>query len=305
MSSEIDELKEAIKDSNQAQKRRHTESVHIIFASAVVGSFFTQPFQSFIANQNLEHITNIFVSLSIVYVILKLSEITLRDTFQPFGTTIVFGFLSPILYVVSVFGYLLVVFSEVVGFSRELTPNTIILFITLLFVISLPYAVIEFKKHVDVWNYSIKYSNKPGLRFEQLLEKTPSIIEDGLSMSIEQPRIRYDNSQIRLDYIGEDSEGNTVLIEAKLGEISANRAQYTAELIDTALSKGEFKIDRAIVAYAGNVSKEAEEIFESKGIELVEVDPYSAYGVFGRLFKIVDKLQGNALQLDSYNNTVK
>jgi hypothetical protein len=296
ISPELEELKEAIEDSNSAQRRRHTENIHIIFASAVVGSFFTQPFQDFISSQGLEYITDIFVSLSVVYIILKLSEITLRDSFQPYGSSVVFGLLSPIIYIVAVFGYLLVVFPEITGVSKYLTPSTAVLITVVLIVISIPSALNEFKKYIDIWRYSIDNSNDSGERFEKLLNKVPSLIEDGLTITIEQPTIRTDDAQLRLDYIGEDAEGNTVLIEAKTGDIFVDRAQYTINLLNNAKKSGRFNIDRVIIAYPGSIPDESRNIFDKEEIELVQVDPYSAYGIFGYLFKMIDSYQGNKLQ---------
>lgn len=60
MSPELEELKKAIEDSNSAQRRHHTENIHIIFTSVVVGSFFTKPFQEFISSQGLEYISSVF-----------------------------------------------------------------------------------------------------------------------------------------------------------------------------------------------------------------------------------------------------
>lgn len=293
---EVEKLKEAIEASNRAQRRRHTENIHMIFASVVVGSFFTQPFQEFITTQGLIYSTNIFVSLSVIYIIVKLSEITLRESFHSYILSIIFGFLSPLIYVVAVFGYLIVVFSEIIGFSGYITIEATRSIIVMLFVISVPYALFEFKKHIDTWKYSIENSNNAGERFEKLLKKVPSIIESGLTLNIEQPMVRTGDARLSLDYIGEDAEGNTVLIEAKTGDISAERAQYTVKLVNEARKAKNSETDRVIIVHTGKVQKESKSMFDEEGIELQKVNPYSAYGILGNLFKFIDGLQGNKMQ---------
>lgn len=38
-----------------------------------------------------------------IYIILRLSEVTIRDSFQPHGSSVVFGFLSPVIYIIPLY----------------------------------------------------------------------------------------------------------------------------------------------------------------------------------------------------------
>lgn len=291
LTSEVESLKETIEDSNRDQRRRHTESIHIIFATAVIGSYFTGQFQKFITTQNITFITNIFASLSVVYVILKLGEITLRDSFQPYGSSFIFGFLSPLIYIVAVFGYLLVVVSEMMGLSKFISLELGKTIAIGLVFISIPYALFEFKRYMEIRKYSINKEGSTGEKFEKLIARFPTIVEKGLTVSMEQPTIQSADANIRLDYIGEDNEGNTVLIEAKTGDMSVERAKYTIELINNARNSGSFDIDRSIVAHTEEIYGEPKDLFERENIELIKVDPYSAYGIFSSLFRFLDKIK--------------
>ncbi|MCD2204513.1 hypothetical protein [Halobacterium sp. KA-6] len=127
-------LLDALKISD-VEERRHVERIHILVTTAIIASYFTPVARELVKTENIGEYTEGLVILSIVYLALRLIDITIpiQQLDQRLATGL--RILSPILFLVAVLLYLLLAFITVAGITIS-TPVAAMLAIMIIGIIS-------------------------------------------------------------------------------------------------------------------------------------------------------------------------
>lgn len=270
-----------LQKTRQARKRQHLENIQLSIAVLIIGSYFTNVGQELTSVSSAGGITTIFVGVSAIYIISKTVELTLGQ-FRGHGIITAARASTYTIYTISATGY--AVFLGLAIFNFELSDLATYVTTLLIVILSVALGIRFYIKNVVPLLELIPRNNQKqmsphiGVLLEELTIEYPKTIEKGMEV-LEKHTLK---QGVEIDAMMLDSNNNTVAVEIKY---------RTKELIPSDIQKFEEKVDadRFVVA----INKQAEiydqESFDQRGLEIITVDPYAAFGVLSSLVKFLDQ----------------
>ena len=84
------------------RERRHVERIHILITTAIIASYFTPTAQDLISSEGISQYTDLLVSISVLYLSIRLIDTTvpIRDLHSVLDW--LFGFIAPLGFLMSV-----------------------------------------------------------------------------------------------------------------------------------------------------------------------------------------------------------
>jgi hypothetical protein len=233
------------------RERRHVESIHILITTAIIASYFTPTAQTLISSKGISRYTDALVGISVLYLSLRLVDITvpIRDlhTFLDW----LFGFIAPLGFLTSVLGYLTVVFLTIYEIpATEALLSSVSLSIAIVSVLLSIYQIQYKKSRGTKSSTSLR---ETAIEFEDYIYENPELIEEGLTW-----HERDSIGAIRTDFTGTDQQGNTVYGEAKIGSIDRTRISQTILHIIDNIDSG-----RLLIITNSNPRSSAEDAIQS------------------------------------------
>lgn len=260
-------LLDALKISD-VEERRHVERIHILVTTAIIASYFTPVARELVKTENIGEYTEGLVILSIVYLALRLIDITIpiQQLDQRLATGL--RILSPILFLVAVLLYLLLAFITVAGITIS-TPVAAMLAIMLIGIISA--MAFESYRNGPVLGQSVYRSTTSdsgvgrlisGVLLGEYVADHPEEIEEGLQWDQLEERVP---GGVTADLKGTDKHGTTVYGEVKHGTVTQQHVGSLLEIFD-GIS------ERKLLITNGNVLSKAEETLTEADIEIKQID---------------------------------
>jgi len=232
--SDIYEIIDEVQVSN-SEERRHVERIHVLITTAIIASYFTPIAQSLILTQGIGDYTRYLVVVSVVYLAIRLVDITVpvRELHQILDVS--FGVLAPLGFLVSVIGYLVVAFISILEVPITRQESFVLAVCVLLLSVCL--AILQWQQGTkeEAVENQVKSAISKGIEFEEYILNHPEKIEKGLKWEEEQVNFQPNR---RVDFVGSDADGKRVYAEAKLGRLSTARLKESTNLLQSSGNSG-------------------------------------------------------------------
>lgn len=253
---------------SDAEQQRHIESIHIAVTTLIIASFFTPAVQDSINQLGVESHTNVLFVVSVVYLAIRLVDVTIPIRRMSGYADTLFTFIAPLLFVAILITYLTYIAIAVLNVQISTNKATIIAGIGLL--ISIILSTLNYKSGggEPIESNSYHSTVNKAMDFQQLVFDHPEIIESGLKWVRQESMI----GRIAVDLIGEDSDGEVVYGELKFGDLDRRRSEYVVSQYESLIGRESADDGRFLLITNGKVSESAKRILEDYDIEIVNID---------------------------------
>lgn len=249
---------------SDAEERRHIERIHILLTTAIIASYFTPIAQRMVSIRNIGGYTDSLVVISMIYLSLRLIDITIPLRKLHNKLDLIFGFIAPLGFLLSILGYLGVAFVTAVGIRISSNQAALVAISIVLVSVGLSSIRIRYDSSDPSEKKEFGSIIERIAEFENYVYENPNQVESGLTWdSIEMSPHR---ANTRTDLIGTDSNDKKIYGELKLGDINASRARNVIDFVDNLGDDG-----RVLLITNGKVTTTAEELLASKSIEVKEI----------------------------------
>jgi hypothetical protein len=250
------------------EERRHVERIHILVTTAIIASYFTPVARELIKTENIGQYTEFLVGLSIVYLGLRLFDITLpiQEVNQRLATG--FQIFSPVLFLFAVICYLFLVFLTVLGVTVSLPVAGAFAIVVINFISAVAF---QSYRNGPILDRSTQRNTSSDSAVGRVISEVvlgeyvaehPEEVEEGLTWDQGEWR---SPGGVSIDVRGTDRHGSAVYGEIKHGAVTQDRVGPVLRLF------GDVH-DRKFLITNGNVTPRAKEELAEADIEIKHVD---------------------------------
>ena len=243
-------------------ERRHVERIHILITTVIIASYFTPTLQNLISNENVRTYTDALLVISIIYLVIRLIDITIPVRELNDWLDLAFGFIAPLGFLISVLGYLFSV--TVANFEITLTRLQLLVVGIGAVFISFILAIIRTRykrQQKNIWN-QIEDEISNLSEVEEYIANNPEKIQEGLIWE----RTSLGND-MGVDFIGSNNLNNPVGGVVKLRRVDSPLVQKIGGMLQS-----NQDLDRIILITNQEPTDPAKKALENYRIDLVQID---------------------------------